>query len=169
MTEMVNFHDDILTFGARYTASVNSMRDACIIAARIVKGGGRDELITYATETMHITKGTISKIISAGEILLNNEEIADKLPSDYTKVYELKGVKENIPAFIESLDTPLVDMSQRDIHKAVKGFYKPIETKEKKEKVNTWDALEDAIIDGVNAQGLLKLFYKLKQEVLHEK
>ena len=118
---------------------------------------------------MHITKGTISKIISAGEILLNNEEIADKLPSDYTKVYELKGVKENIPAFIESLDTPLVDMSQRDIHKAVKGFYKPIETKEKKEKVNTWDALEDAIIDGVNAQGLLKLFYKLKQEVLHEK
>ena len=154
MNEMVNFHDDILTFGARYTASVNSMRDACIIAARIVKGGGRDELITYATETMHITKGTISKIISAGEILLNNEEI---------------GVKENIPAFIESLDTPLVDMSQRDIHKAVKGFYKPIETKEKKEKVNTWDALEDAIIDGVNAQGLLKLFYKLKQEVLHEK
>lgn len=169
MSSIINYTNDLLDFGSKYTSSINNMRDACIIAARIVKGGGRDELVTYATETMHITKGTISKIISAGEILLNNEEIADKLPSDYTKVYELKGVKENIPAFIESLDTPLVDMSQRDIHKAVKGFYKPIETKEKKEKVNTWDALEDAIIDGVNAQGLLKLFYKLKQEVLHEK
>lgn len=171
--------DDFSAFQGAYLEACDAMYTASSYAYECYKTYG-NTFRSYATGTMNISESTFSKMIKAGEIIRTNPNAGlDNM--EYSKIYELKDVQGelgNYQSYVKTACNKEIDeLSQREIKKTIKDFWAVQEGTEhvviKEEThpqtaapvLNKWDELEDAIINGVNTQGLLKLFYSLKEEV----
>lgn len=166
-------------FTQSYKRACDHMMQAAYMAFDFYTQDGK-KFRDYCVKALNISESTFSKLVKSGEIIKTNPGI-DFTGMEYSKIYELKDVQgelQNYSNFVaENTDKELSDLSQREIKKTIKAFYgngSDVEVKKeehpstKAEASNLWDELEDAIINGVNNDCLLKIFYKLKEEVYNE-
>lgn len=177
-SEMLTTHD-FMEFQRAYIEACDLMYTASEYAYKLYNEYG-NTFRAYCTGTINISESTFSKMIKAGELINTNPSLNLK-DMEYSKIYELKDVQGEMNEYsnfiADKYDKCVNELTQREIKKTIKEFWQANteepETVIKEEKhpqtaapaLNKWDELEDAIINGVNTQGLLKLFYALKKEV----
>lgn len=83
------FKKDYQTLGIK-------MLDLAVQADRLSRQN-QDEFIRFCKEEMSLSKATVSKLVTSGRIINDNPDLM--LPKEYSKVYELAPVKENIEDF----------------------------------------------------------------------
>lgn len=98
-----------------------------------------DELqfVDFATNELQISKGTLSKMLSAGKLMIEKPDYIE-LPKSYVSVYELTKVSEEIESFNSFVETEkettLKELSNRQAHKFVEEYTKRNEETEETEE-----------------------------------
>ena len=179
MTNYLALSERYQNFTQSYKRACDHMMQAAYMAYDFYTADGK-KFRDYCVKALNISESTFSKLVKSGEIIKTNPGI-DFTGMEYSKIYELKDVQgelENYSNYVaENTDKEFKDLSQREIKKTIKQFYNQgteveIEKDEhpatSTQPVNLWDELEDAIMEGLPSEGLLKIFYKLKKEVYNE-
>lgn len=104
-----NQYKDLNTEGLRkfkkdYQSLGVKMLDLAMQADRLSRQN-QDEFVRFCKEEMSLSKATVSKLITSGRIINNNPDLI--LPKEYSKVYELAPVQENIEDFCKYADEKL--------------------------------------------------------------
>lgn len=112
------FKKDYQTLGIK-------MLDLAVQADRLSRQN-QDEFIRFCKEEMSLSKATVSKLITSGRIINNNPDLV--LPKEYSKVYELAPVQENIEDFVKYADERLPEgkdlstATQKELRTLVKTY-----------------------------------------------
>lgn len=112
------FKKDYQTLGIK-------MLDLAVQADRLSRQN-QDEFIRFCKEEMSLSKVTVSKLVTSGRIINNNPDLL--LPKEYSKVYELAPVQENIEDFVKYADERLPEgkdlstATQKEIRTLVKTY-----------------------------------------------
>jgi len=97
-----------------------------------------DEFLSFAKNELGMSKGTISKFITAGRIIVNSPI---ELPSNYTSVYELHKVSDDIEGFADYYSSVYEEElkvgSQRKIHSAILAYTEDETTTETETETET--------------------------------
>lgn len=80
----------------------------------------------HCMNELHMSKFTVSKLITSGEIISEMNRTG-LLTSNYSVVYELNPVKEQMDAYSDELantqDKPFSEMTVREVRESVKAFF----------------------------------------------
>lgn len=112
------FKKDYQTLGVK-------MLDLAMQADRLSRQN-QDEFVRFCKEEMSLSKATVSKLITSGRIINNNPDLI--LPKEYSKVYELAPVQENIEDFAKYADEQLPEgkdlstATQKELRTLVKTY-----------------------------------------------
>ena len=103
------------------------------------------ELMTLCANEFDMSRSTIYKYVHVGKVL---QTAAITLPHNFSGIAPLYKILENLNNFVEWLDTPLVDMSTREIETAVKDYYREnVMTEEEKAIEESVDSTIESIVD----------------------
>ena len=87
----------------------------------------------HCMNELHMSKFTVSKLITSGEIISEMNRTG-LLTSNYSVVYELNPVKEQMDAYVEELANtqykPFSEMTVREVRESVKTFFNDEETED---------------------------------------
>lgn len=122
-TEIVTTDGTSLTaFVNLYNDTARTMTELCVMASKLAKVD-RKTFKEYVTTNLALSLATVSVMIKAGDLYNNHTEL---LEMNYTKVYELQPVNEQLDEFVETVGgyEALKPMSQVDIRNNVKNFLK---------------------------------------------
>lgn len=122
-TEIVTTDGTSLTaFVNLYNDTARTMTELCVMASKLAKVD-RKAFKEYVTTNLALSLATVSVMIKAGDLYNNHIEL---LEMNYTKVYELQPVNEQLDEFVETVGgyEALKPMSQVDIRNNVKNFLK---------------------------------------------
>ena len=139
-TEIVSVDGTSLTeFVKLYNDTARTMTDLCVMASKLAKVD-RKTFKEYVTTNLALSPATVSVMIKAGDIYNNHVEL---LEMNYTKVYELQPVNEQLDEFIETVGgyEALKPMSQSDIRNNVKNFLR--EADEENGMIDNTEETED--------------------------
>ena len=120
-TEIVTTDGTSLTaFVNLYNDTARTMTELCVMASKLAKVD-RKTFKEYVTTNLALSPATVTVIIKAGDLYNNHIEL---LEMNYTKVYELQPVNEQLDEFVETVGgyDALKPMSQVDIRNNVKNF-----------------------------------------------
>ena len=120
-TEIVTTDGTTLTaFINLYNDTARTMTELCVMASKLAKVD-RKTFKEYVTTNLALSLATVSVMIKAGDLYNNHTEL---LEMNYTKVYELQPVNEQLDEFVETVGgyEALKPMSQVDIRNKVKNF-----------------------------------------------
>ena len=113
------------------------------------------QFVDFATNELQISKGTLSKMLSAGKLMIEKPDYIE-LPKSYVSVYELTKVSEEIESFNSFVETEkettLKDLSNRQAHNFVEEYTKRNEETEETEvdeNTNTETETEDTEVISV--------------------
>lgn len=91
------------------------------------------QFVDFATNELQISKGTLSKMLSAGKLMIEKPDYIE-LPKSYVSVYELTKVSEEIESFNSFVETEkettLKELSNRQAHNFVEEYTKRNEEEE---------------------------------------
>lgn len=129
MNEVANRYDTLdkellKKFKTAYTScQTNLLKSATY--AYMLKQADEVAFVDYAQTELNISKGTLSKMLSAGQLMVEKPEHID-LPKSYNTVYELTKVSTEIYDFNEfvetSKETTLDKLSVRQAHAFVNEY-----------------------------------------------
>ena len=157
-TEIVTTDGTSLTaFVNLYNDTARTMTELCVMASKLAKVD-RKTFKEYVTTNLALSPATVTVIIKAGDLYNNHIEL---LEMNYTKVYELQPVNEQLDEFVETVGgyDALKPMSQVDIRNNVKNFLR--EADEENEMVDdteddtepteeqTPDLIDNSLLDGL--------------------
>ena len=100
-----------------------SMIDLCEHIYNLCQGGRRTAVRNWLMEEYKLSPATVSKMYNVGYIVNNS---TFDLPNEYSKIYELSPVKEQLVDFNNYLtesEQDITDMSQKEIRDCVKHFF----------------------------------------------
>lgn len=132
------------------------------------------QFVDFATNELQISKGTLSKMLSAGKLMIEKPDYIE-LPKSYVSVYELTKVSEEIESFNSFVETEkettLKDLSNRQAHNFVEEYTRrneeTVET-EVDESTNTDSEKEDNEIESI-FENLLSLAESAKRNIIDSK
>ena len=108
------------------------------------------QFVDFATNELQISKGTLSKMLSAGKLMIEKPDYI-KLPKSYVSVYELTKVSEEIESFNSFVETEkettLKDLSNRQAHNFVEEYKKRNEETEETEVDESTDTETEEVGD----------------------
>ena len=160
-TEIVTTDGTSLTaFVNLYNDTARTMTELCVMASKLAKVD-RKTFKEYVTTNLALSPATVTVIIKAGDLYNNHIEL---LEMNYTKVYELQPVNEQLDEFVETVGgyDALKPMSQVDIRNNVKNFLREadeengmVDDSENTEDDNepteeqTPDLIDNSLLDGL--------------------
>lgn len=116
--------NDLSAFKKQYNSLENTMLSLAEKAYNL-KNKDENQFITYCIKEMNISKGTISKFITAGRISVECGQLVE-LPKKYTAVYELNKVASEITDFNDYFEdttkSKLKEASVRQLQKSVNAY-----------------------------------------------
>lgn len=117
--------DGLRKFKKDYQTIGVKMLELAVQADRLSRQN-QDEFIRFCKEEMSLSKATVSKLVTSGRIINNNPDLV--LPREYSKVYELAPVQENIDDFVKYADERLPEgkdlstATQKELRTLVKTY-----------------------------------------------
>lgn len=105
------------------TRAKESMIDLCDYIYRLCEKGSRAGVRNWLIEEYKFSAATVSKMYNVG-FIVNNSSF--ELPNEYSKIYELSPVKEQLIDFNNYLtesDQDITGMTQKEIRDCVKHFF----------------------------------------------
>lgn len=94
------------------------------------------QFIDFATNELQISRGTLSKMLLAGKLMIEKPDYIE-LPKSYVSVYEITKVSEEIESFNSFVETEkettLKELSNRQAHNFVEEYTKRNEETEETE------------------------------------
>ena len=161
VTEIVTSDGTTLNqFCELYNNVAHSMTELCVIASKLAKVD-RKTFRDYVVNNLSLSASTISVMIKAGDLYNNHTEL---LEMNYTKVYELQPVNEQLDEFVETVGgyEALTPMTQKEIRGKVERYLKEadeeneIEESEGEESEGEENEVEenDPVLDDKTIDGL---------------
>lgn len=118
-----------------YTSCQTNLLKSAVLAYQL-KCEDEVQFVDFATNELQISKGTLSKMLSAGKLMIEKPDYIE-LPKSYVSVYELTKVSEEIESFNSFVETEkettLKDLSNRQAHNFVEEYTKRNEETEETE------------------------------------
>lgn len=128
------------------------------------------QFVDFATNELQISKGTLSKMLSAGKLVTEKPEHIE-LPKSYVTIYELTKVSEEIESFNSFVETEkettLKELSNRQAHNFVDEYTRRNEETDETEideSTNTNSEIEDNEISSV-FENLLSLAKSVQSNI----
>lgn len=132
-------------FKTAYTSCQTNLLKSAVYAYEL-KEEDEVQFVDFATNELNISKGTLSKMLSAGKLMVEKPDYIE-LPKSYSTVYEITKVSEDIESFNEFVETEkettLKDLSNRQAHNYVDEYIKRnTEESEETEEATTTETEE---------------------------
>lgn len=156
-----------------YTSCQTNLLKSAVLAYQL-KCEDEIQFVDFATNELQISKGTLSKMLSAGKLMIEKPDYIE-LPKSYVSVYELTKVSEEIESFNSFVEiekeTTLKELSNRQAHKFVEEYTRRIEETEETEvdeSTDTESEKEDNEIESI-FENLLLLAESAKRNIIDSK
>lgn len=111
-------------FKTAYTSCQTNLLKSAMYAYEL-KEEDEVQFVDFATNELNISKGTLSKMLSAGKLMIEKPDYIE-LPKSYSTVYEITKVSEDIESFNEFVETEketaLKDLSNRQARNYVDEY-----------------------------------------------
>lgn len=156
-----------------YSSCQTNLLKSAVLAYQL-KCEDEVQFVDFATNELQISKGTLSKMLSAGKLMIEKPDYIE-LPKSYVSVYELTKVSEEIESFNSFVETEkgttMKDLSNRQAHNFVEEYTRrneeTVET-EVDESTNTDSEKEDNEIESI-FENLLSLAESAKRNIIDSK